>query len=194
KQQIKMMTTDGWNAYEKTIKKVFGYNLKEGMYNVFHNKVVVSEKDEVFNYPIERLHNSVRHRTKTFRGFHGYSYGFLMDLMDSLSKLFPGQYLDMFGKGYGGSQGQNEIVITGPFNLEQGKPYFISATQDWNRWTWVGKVPEHVRFELKHHDLPQTSYNYIVLPLDTRIKKEWEIIEQEGSKKIIKDNIKLDKE
>jgi transposase-like protein len=71
KQQIKIMTTDGWNAYEKTIKKVFGYNLKEGRYNVFHNKVVVSEKDEVFNYPIERLHNSIRHRTKTFRGFHG---------------------------------------------------------------------------------------------------------------------------
>ncbi len=38
---------------------------------VFHNKVVVSEKDKVFNYPIERLHNSVRHRIKTFRGFHG---------------------------------------------------------------------------------------------------------------------------
>jgi len=71
KQQIKIMTTDGWNAYKKTIKKVFGYNLKEGRYNVSHNKVVVSEKDEVFNYPIERLHNSIRHRTKTFRGFHG---------------------------------------------------------------------------------------------------------------------------
>lgn len=71
KQQIKIMTTDDWDAYEKTIKKVFGYNLKEGRYNVFHNRVVVSEKDEVFNYPIERLHNSVRHRTKTFRGFHG---------------------------------------------------------------------------------------------------------------------------
>ena len=25
----------------------------------------------MFNYPIERLHNSVRHRIKTFRGFHG---------------------------------------------------------------------------------------------------------------------------
>lgn len=65
------MTTDGWNAYEKTTKNVFGYNLKEDRSNVFHNKVVVSEKDEVFNYPIERLHNSIRHRTKTFRGFHG---------------------------------------------------------------------------------------------------------------------------
>ena len=41
------------------------------MYNIFHNKVIVSEKDETFNYPIERLHNSVRARTKVMRGFHG---------------------------------------------------------------------------------------------------------------------------
>ena len=55
----------------KTIKFVFGYNNKLGRYNVFHNRVIVSEKDEVFNYPIERLHNSVKARTKTFCGFHG---------------------------------------------------------------------------------------------------------------------------
>ncbi len=70
-EQIKIATTDGWNAYIKTIKSVFGYNNKLGRYNVFHNRVIVSEKDEVFNYPIERLHNSVRARTKTMRGFHG---------------------------------------------------------------------------------------------------------------------------
>ncbi|MBS3099264.1 IS1/IS6 family transposase [Candidatus Pacearchaeota archaeon] len=69
--QIQMATTDGWMAYIKTIKSVFGYNNKLGRYNVFHNRVIVSEKDEVFNYPIERLHNSIRARTKTMRGFHG---------------------------------------------------------------------------------------------------------------------------
>ena len=69
--QIQMVTTDGWNAYQKVIKKVWGYNNKLGRYNVFHNRVIVSEKDEVFNYPIERLHNSIRARTKTMRGFHG---------------------------------------------------------------------------------------------------------------------------
>lgn len=69
--QIQMATTDGWNAYGKVIKKVWGYNNKLGRYNVFHNKVIVSEKDETFNYPIERLHNNVRARTKTMRGFHG---------------------------------------------------------------------------------------------------------------------------
>ena len=69
--QIQMATTDGWNAYGKVIQKVWGYNNKLGRYNVFHNKVIVSEKDETFNYPIERLHNNVRARTKVMRGFHG---------------------------------------------------------------------------------------------------------------------------
>lgn len=69
--QIKVMTTDGWNAYENPIKKVFGYNNKLKKFNVFHNKVVVSEEQGNFNHPIERLHNSIRARTKTMRGFHG---------------------------------------------------------------------------------------------------------------------------
>lgn len=69
--QIKVMTTDGWNAYENTIKKVFGYNNKIGKFNVFHNKNIISEEEGNFNYPIERLHNNVKARTKTFRGFHG---------------------------------------------------------------------------------------------------------------------------
>ena len=69
--QIKKVTTDGLNAYNKVVKKVFGYSRKTRSYNVFHNRVIVSENEGRFNYPIERLHNSVRHRTKTFRGFHG---------------------------------------------------------------------------------------------------------------------------
>ena len=69
--QIQMATTDGWNAYENVIKKVFGYNKYLKRYNVFHNKNIISEDDGNFNYPTERLHNSVRARTKTMRGFHG---------------------------------------------------------------------------------------------------------------------------
>lgn len=68
--QIQIVTTDGLNAYPKQIRKVWGYNNKIGRHNVFHNKVVASN-DEGFNYPIERLHNSIRARTKTMRGFHG---------------------------------------------------------------------------------------------------------------------------
>ena len=70
-EQIKIMTTDGWHAYQNTIKKVFGYSLKEGKFNVFHNRVVVSDEQGNFNHPIERLHNNARQRTKVMRGFHG---------------------------------------------------------------------------------------------------------------------------
>ena len=69
--QIKMMTTDGWNAYENTIKKVFGYNNKIGKFNVFHNRVVSIKDEGNFNHPIERVHNNARARTKVMRGFHG---------------------------------------------------------------------------------------------------------------------------
>ncbi len=69
--QIKTVTTDGLNAYDKVVKRVFRYNNKIGKYNVVHNKVIVSEEEGKFNYPIERLHNNIRQRTKVFRGFHG---------------------------------------------------------------------------------------------------------------------------
>lgn len=68
--QIRVCTTDGFNAYEEAVKKVFGYNNKLGQYNVIHNKVNAS-KGEGFNVKIERLHNSIRERTKIMRGFHG---------------------------------------------------------------------------------------------------------------------------
>lgn len=52
------------------VKKTFCYNTKERKYMIRHN-VVNASQGEGFNHPIERLHNSIRHRTKTFRGFHG---------------------------------------------------------------------------------------------------------------------------
>jgi putative transposase len=67
---VTTITTDGYTAYEKVIKKTFGYNNKIGKYNVIHNKVTAS-KGEGFNLFVERMHNSIRERTKTFRGFHG---------------------------------------------------------------------------------------------------------------------------
>jgi transposase-like protein len=69
--QIKMMTTDGWNAYGDVIKKVWGYSFQEHKTKVFHNRVVVSDEQGNFNHPIERLHNNARARTKVMRGFHG---------------------------------------------------------------------------------------------------------------------------
>ncbi len=68
KNQVKIVTSDGFTAYPKMVKKVFGYNNKTHSYNVYHN-VVTQLKNEGFNHKIERLHNNIRARTKTFRGF-----------------------------------------------------------------------------------------------------------------------------
>ena len=69
-EQIRICTTDGYNGYIGAVKKVFGYSLKQGKFKVEHNQVT-QLKGEEFNHPIERLHNSLRARTKIFRGFHG---------------------------------------------------------------------------------------------------------------------------
>jgi transposase-like protein len=64
-----MITTDGFTIYDKSVKNVFGYyHFQRG--DKIH-KVVTQLKNEGFNIKIERMHNSIRHRIKTFRGFHG---------------------------------------------------------------------------------------------------------------------------
>lgn len=68
-EQLEIITSDGFTLYSRLIKSVFGYyNFQRG--KVKHNQVNAS-KGEGFNIMIERLHNNLRHRTKTFRGFHG---------------------------------------------------------------------------------------------------------------------------
>ena len=69
--QVKVVTTDGLQGYPRAIKRAWGYNLKEQRYNVYHNRVITGDEDETFNFPIERLHNTIRERTKTMRDFHG---------------------------------------------------------------------------------------------------------------------------
>ena len=68
--QIKVVTTDGLLTYENAIRKTFGLKKKNKSFGVEHNQVNAS-KGEGFNILIERLHNNIRHRTKTFRGLHG---------------------------------------------------------------------------------------------------------------------------
>lgn len=68
--QIKFITTDGWLAYPTAIKKVYGFSNKTHKTNVEHN-IKNASKGDGFNYPIERLHNNIRARTKVMRGFHG---------------------------------------------------------------------------------------------------------------------------
>lgn len=65
---------------------------------------------------------------------------------------------------------QIELVVTGPFDLDIGMPYFASLvirTPDKAK-TYAGKIPEHVTFNLVGN--PNGADNYIVLPVDTRIK------------------------
>ena len=69
-EQVKVVTSDGLLAYPNGIKKVYGFSNKTHKLNVFHKQVNAS-RGEGFNIMIERLHNSIRERTKTFRGFHG---------------------------------------------------------------------------------------------------------------------------
>jgi transposase-like protein len=68
--QIKIITTDGLLAYPNAIKSIYGFSNKTHQINVNHN-IVTASRGEGFNYPIERLHNNLRARTKTMRGFHG---------------------------------------------------------------------------------------------------------------------------
>jgi len=67
---VTTITTDGLTAYENVVKKTWGYDNRKGKYTIIHHQVNAS-KGEGFNLFIERLHNSIRERTKTFRGFHG---------------------------------------------------------------------------------------------------------------------------
>ncbi|PIN90995.1 hypothetical protein COU57_02445 [Candidatus Pacearchaeota archaeon CG10_big_fil_rev_8_21_14_0_10_32_14] len=71
-EQVKVVTTDGLTAYPYAIQKTFTLIEKSNTkkYGVTHNRVNAS-KGEGFNIMIERLHNNIRQRTKTFRGFHG---------------------------------------------------------------------------------------------------------------------------
>jgi len=67
--QISVVTTDGLMAYPQALHKSFRLNKLNGKSAIVHNVVKANERG--FNHKIERLHNSIRERTKTFRNFHG---------------------------------------------------------------------------------------------------------------------------
>ena len=63
--EIRSVTTDGFYGYPKQIKKTFNTYKKK----INHIRVNAS-KGEGFNHKIERLHNSIRERTKIMRHFN----------------------------------------------------------------------------------------------------------------------------
>ncbi len=73
-EQVKIVTTDGLQGYPRVLKKTFGlqrfnHASSRTKSKIIHNVVIASERG--FNHKIERLHNTIRERTKIMRGFHG---------------------------------------------------------------------------------------------------------------------------
>lgn len=67
---VKIIQTDGLTAYDKIVKKTWGYDNTIKDYKIEH-RVKTQLKGEGFNIWVERLHNSIRQRAKGFRGLHG---------------------------------------------------------------------------------------------------------------------------
>jgi len=68
--QITLVQTDSWMAYRKCLNKTFGLHKRKALSKITHRKLNASKGDG-FNCRIERLHNTIKERTKTIRGFHG---------------------------------------------------------------------------------------------------------------------------
>jgi len=73
-EQVEIVTTDGLRGYPRVLKKTFGlqspyHASSRTKSKIIHNVVIADERG--FNHPIERLHNTIRERTKIMRGFHG---------------------------------------------------------------------------------------------------------------------------
>ena len=73
-EQVKIVTTDGLQGYPTVLRKIFGlqspyHSSSRTKSKIIHNIVIADERG--FNHPIERLHNTIRERIKTMRGFHG---------------------------------------------------------------------------------------------------------------------------
>mgnify|MGYP001574487283 FL=1 len=67
---IKVVTTDALQGYPEVLRKTFGlHNSYTQNPRIIHN--VVKADVRGFNHKIERLHNTIRDRTKIMRGFHG---------------------------------------------------------------------------------------------------------------------------
>ena len=71
-EQVKIVKTDGLQGYPRVLRRTFGlqspyHSSSKTKSKIIHNIVIASERG--FNHKIERLHNSIRERTKIMRGF-----------------------------------------------------------------------------------------------------------------------------
>lgn len=75
--------------------KNYGYGFhKKTTNSIIHNIVIASERG--FNHKIERLHDTIRDRTKIMRGFHGslYSAKMIMKGMEIYNYIRKHQGID----------------------------------------------------------------------------------------------------
>ena len=66
-EQIKFVLTDGNQMYSRILNKTFGLHKYPNKSKITHYSKIASE--DGFNHKIERLHNSIRERTKIMREF-----------------------------------------------------------------------------------------------------------------------------
>ena len=69
-EQVKIVSTDGLNAYPRVIRKTFNLKKHATKNPKIIHQIIKSDSGR-FNYKIERFHNTLRERTKVMRGFHG---------------------------------------------------------------------------------------------------------------------------
>jgi putative transposase len=69
-ENVKIITTDGLTAYVNVVKQSWGYDNHLGKYKIEH-RVRNASAGEGFNIWVERMHNTIRQRTRGFRGLHG---------------------------------------------------------------------------------------------------------------------------
>lgn len=69
-EQVKIVTTDGLMGYPRALRNSFNLSKHPNKTKIIH-KVRNASKGQGFNIYVERMHNTIRQRTKTFRGLHG---------------------------------------------------------------------------------------------------------------------------
>ena len=75
--RIKIIAGDSLQGYDKVLRRSFGlqsppFVSSKTKSKIIHNKVKGDERG--FNHKIERLHNTIRDKTKIMRGFHSPLY------------------------------------------------------------------------------------------------------------------------
>jgi len=155
--QVKIVTTDGLKGYPRMLRKSFGlqsphHHISRSKSKIIHNVVIASERG--FNNHIERLHNSIRERTKVMRGFHG--------SMFSASAIMKGYeiYYNFIRKHQGIGCSPYELAIP---ELELGK----------NKWLDLIKMSN---IQVITKDLSKNDGNTVIVEdKDERLEKFEEV-------------------